>query len=80
MNPNALEKYRKKSKLTCKELCDRMGKTAGWYSRIRSGKHPLRTEYLPQMATIFGIKTEKLAKEYFSGTELEDTSSLEEIA
>lgn len=80
MNPSVLEKYRTKSGLTCKELCDKMGKTAGWYSRIRTGERPLRTDYIPQMASVFGIKPEKLAKEYFSGTKLEDTSSLVETA
>lgn len=80
MDSKVLEKYRVKSGLSCKELCDRMGKTAGWYSRIRSGKHPLRSEYIPQIANVFGIKPEKLAKEYFSGTKLEDTSTLDETA
>ena len=75
MNPEVLEKYRKKKNLSCTQLCELMGKTGGWYSRIRSGQHPLRGEYIPQMASIFGIKPEKLAKEYFSFPKLEDTAS-----
>lgn len=75
MNPEALEKYRIKKKMTCEELCDRMDKTGGWYSRIRSGKVILKPKYIPQLAQIFGIKPEKLAREYFSGVQLEDTAS-----
>lgn len=80
MNYEVLEKYRKKNKLNCSELCAKMGKTAGWYSRIRSGKHPLRNQYIAPMAKIFGIKPEKLAREYFSGSELEESSTLDESA
>lgn len=75
MNQEVIEKYRKKSKLTCTELSAKMGKTPGWYSRIKNGKHPLRNQYIAPMAEIFGIKPEKLAKEYFSDLELEDTST-----
>jgi len=74
MNNEVLEKYRKKNGLTCGELCKKMGKTPGWYSRIKNGKHPLKNQYIAPMAAIFGIKPEKLAKEYFSGDKLEDTS------
>ena len=80
MNPEVLEKYRKKKDMSCTKLCEMMGKTGGWYSRIRSGKNALRSEYIPQMASIFGIAPEKLAKEYFSRVKLEDTSSLIETA
>lgn len=75
MNPQALENYRKKKHLSITQLSEKMGKTAGWYSRIKDGKHPLRTNYIPQMAEIFGVKPERLAKEYFSDHELEDTPS-----
>lgn len=75
MNPDVLEKYRVKKNLNCTELCVLMGKTAGWYSRIRSGEQPLKSQYIPKMAEIFGIKPEKLAREYFSGVQLEDTAS-----
>ncbi|CAH1190374.1 hypothetical protein PAECIP111893_00300 [Paenibacillus plantiphilus] len=74
MNPNVLEKYRIKKGLNCSQLCECMGKTAGWYSRIRSGRHPLRTEHISKMALIFGVRPEKLAKEYFSKEKLDDTS------
>jgi transcriptional regulator with XRE-family HTH domain len=67
MYPNVLEKYRIKKKLSCGQLADMMGKTGGWYSRIRAGSQPLKSQYIPQMAEIFGIKPEKLASEYFSG-------------
>ncbi|MNR93442.1 Helix-turn-helix domain protein [compost metagenome] len=77
-NPQALEKYRVKSNLTASELSEKMGKTPGWYSRIRNGLYPLRMNYIPQMAEIFGIKPERLAKEYYSSPKLEDTSSSEE--
>lgn len=74
MNNEVLEKYRVKNGLSCTELCEKMHKTPGWYSRIRSGKHPLKSKYIAPMAEIFGIKPERLAREYFSGLELEDTS------
>lgn len=80
MNPNVLEKYRNKKGLSCAELCELMGKTGGWYSRIRSGKHPLQSRHIPKMAKIFGVSSEKLAKEYFACNKLEDTSSYDEIA
>lgn len=75
MNPDVLEKYRIKKKLSCADLCMYMDKTGGWYSRIRSGKVTLKTKYIHKMAEIFGIKPEKLAREYFSGVQLEDTAS-----
>lgn len=76
MNPNVLEKYRKKMGLSKTKLAEKMGKTPGWYTRIQKGEYPLPTRYISPMAEIFGIKPERLAKEYFSGVELEDTSSL----
>lgn len=80
MNYEVLEKYRKKTGLTCGDLSLKMGKEASWYSRIKNGKHPLRNQYIAPMATIFGIKPEKLAKEYFSGNELEVSSSKNKTA
>lgn len=79
MNPAALEKYRTKNKLNCSQLCEKMGRTAGWYSRIRSGKFPLKSKDIPKMAEIFGISPEKLAKEYFTGSKLEDSSDYEGV-
>lgn len=75
MNPQVLEKYRKKKGLSITELSAKMGKTAGWYSRIKDGTWPLPTRYIASMAEIFGIKPERLAKEYFSEDKLEQTSS-----
>lgn len=80
MNYEVLEKYRNKIGITCGELSSKMGKEASWYSRIKNGKHPLRNQYIAPMAAIFGIKPEKLAKEYFSGLELEVTSSTNKSA
>ncbi len=75
MNPKALEKYRIKKGLSITELSQVMGKTPGWYSRIRNGKQPLTAQNLEPLAQIFGVKPERLAKEYFSDPELEDSSS-----
>jgi transcriptional regulator with XRE-family HTH domain len=75
MNPNIIEKYRKKNGLSKTELASKMGKTPGWYTRIQKGEYPLPARYIAPMAEIFGIKPERLAKEYFSGHELEDASS-----
>lgn len=75
MNPNVLEKYRTKSGLSKTELATAMGKTPGWYTRICKGDHPLRPNYIAPMAELFKIKPERLAKEYFSESELEDTST-----
>jgi transcriptional regulator with XRE-family HTH domain len=75
MNPDVLEKYRNKKNLSCTELCVLMGKSDSWYSRIRTGEVGLKPKYINKMAGIFGIKPEKLAREYFSGVQLEDTAS-----
>lgn len=75
MNPNIIEKYRKKNGLSKTELAMKMGKTPGWYTRIQKGEYPLPARYIAPMAELFGIKPERLAKEYFSGNVLEDTSS-----
>ncbi|WP_429844544.1 helix-turn-helix domain-containing protein [Brevibacillus sp. FIR094] len=76
-NANVLEKYRKKKKLTVKELTDKMDKTPGWYSKIKCGHFVLPSYHLPKMASILGVKPEVLAKEYFSEYELEESSSCE---
>jgi len=75
MNPDALEKYRIKKKLSKTQLCSKMGLTGGWYSRIVTGEVTLKPKYIPKLAEIFGIKPEKLSREYFSGVQLEDTAS-----
>lgn len=67
MNPQVLERHRNKMGLSITELSHRMGKTAGWYSRIRNGQQVLPSKYIAPMAELFGVKPEKLAKEYFSG-------------
>lgn len=66
MNPQVLEKYRMQTKLTCEELSNRMGRTPGWYSRIRTGEQLLQSQYIHPMAEVFGVKPEILALEYFS--------------
>ena len=75
MNPEALEKHRNRVGLSITDLSRRMGKTPGWYSRIRAGKQALSPRYVAPLAQIFGIKPERLAKEYFAELRLEDTSS-----
>lgn len=75
MNPNALEKYRLRKGLTITELARLMGKTPGWYSKIRHGKQPLSSRHIGPLAHIFGISPERLAKEYFAEPKLEETSS-----
>lgn len=67
MNPQALEKYRNKKGLSITELSMKMDKTAGWYSRIKDGKIVLPSKYIVPLAELFGVKPERLAKEYFSG-------------
>lgn len=66
MNPQVLEKYRIKKGLSITELSKKMGKTPGWYSRIKDGKQVLPTYHVQPLAEIFGIKPERLVKEYFS--------------
>jgi transcriptional regulator with XRE-family HTH domain len=74
-NPHVLEKYRLKRKLSVKELTERMGKTPGWYSKIKHGHFHLPSYHIPKMAEVLGIRPEVLAKEYFSESKLEETSS-----
>lgn len=78
-NPYALEKYRIKKELSITDLSKKMGKTPGWYSRIKNGKHPLRSEYIVPLSKILGVKPEKLAREYYSEIQLEDTSIKEVV-
>lgn len=80
MNHGVFEKYRIKSKISKQDLAKKVGKTAGWYSKLASGKMNLRPQHIATMANAFGIKPEKLAKEYFSDVELEETSTLSETA
>lgn len=80
MNPNVLEKYREKLGLSKQDLAAKMGKTPGWYTRIAKGDHPLRPRYIAPMAEVFKIKPEQLAKEYFAGHQLEDTSKSNKAA
>ncbi|WP_029423287.1 helix-turn-helix domain-containing protein [Alicyclobacillus macrosporangiidus] len=75
MNPKALEKYRLRKGLTITELARMMGKTPGWYSKIRHGKQALSSRHIVPLARIFGISSEKLAREYFAEPKLEETSS-----
>lgn len=74
MHPEVIEKYRKKNKLKGQDICAALGKTPGWYSKIKKGVSPLKSQYIPLLAELFGIKPEKLAREYFSGDGLEDSS------
>jgi transcriptional regulator with XRE-family HTH domain len=71
MNPLVLEKYRIKKGLSITELSQKMDKTAGWYSRIRNGQQVLPSKYIAPLADLFGVKPERLAKEYFSEDKLE---------
>jgi transcriptional regulator with XRE-family HTH domain len=66
MNPQVIEKYRIKKGINCAELCRRMKKTDGWYSRIRSGERHLLPNHIEEMAAVLGVKPDKLAKEYYS--------------
>lgn len=69
MNPQVLEKYRIKKDLSITELSNLMGKTPGWYSRIKDGKQVLPSYHIQPLSEIFGVKPERLAKEYFSSIE-----------
>jgi len=75
MDHTVFEKYRIKRKLNKQDIARFVGKTPGWYSKLITGKIPLRSQYLAPMAKALGITPERLAKEYHSRTELEDTSS-----
>jgi transcriptional regulator with XRE-family HTH domain len=75
MNPDVLEKYRIKKKLTKTELCEKMNRTGGWYSRICTGEVELKSKYIPKLSEVLGVKPEKLSREYFSVVQLEDTAS-----
>ncbi|GED71224.1 hypothetical protein BRE01_49260 [Brevibacillus reuszeri] len=74
-NPQVLEKYRKKRNLSVKQLTEKMGKTPGWYSKIKRGHFNLPSYHIPTMAEVLGVKPDVLAKEYFSEIKLEETSS-----
>lgn len=76
INPSVLEKYRLKLGLSSTQLSEKMGRTPGWYSRIKSGDQALTPKYIEPMAKVFGVKPEKLAREYYSPEKLEDTSIL----
>lgn len=80
MNHMVFEKYRKKMKLNKQAIAKKVGKSPGWYSKLITGQMPLRTQYIAPMAEALGIKPERLAKEYFSDLELEDSSSDEKTA
>ncbi|WP_342405551.1 helix-turn-helix transcriptional regulator [Brevibacillus sp. FSL K6-2834] len=77
-NPQILEKYRLKRKMSVKQLTEKMGKTPGWYSKIKRGHFHLPSYHIPKMAEVLGVKPEVLAKEYFSEVKLEKTSSFDE--
>lgn len=75
MNYKVFEKYRVKRKLSKQEIARKLGKTPGWYSKLISGKMSLRPEYFAKMSEVLGVNPKKLAAEYFSDLELEETSS-----
>lgn len=77
-NPQVLEKYRIKRKLSIQELTKRMDKTPGWYSKIKNGHFTLPSYHISKMAEVLGVKPETLAKEYFSEPKLEETSSFDD--
>lgn len=74
MNPEALERLRFKKGLSITEVSKMMGKTPGWYSRIKDGKQVLKPKYVVPLAQIFGVNPDQLSREYFSGFQLEETS------
>lgn len=76
MNHNVLEKYRLKKGLSITEVSHSMQRTPGWYSRIKNGKMSLPSVYIEPMASLFGIKPERLAKELFSADKHENNSSV----
>ncbi|ASS76872.1 hypothetical protein CIG75_19255 [Tumebacillus algifaecis] len=75
MKPEILEEYRLKKGLSITEVASQMGKTPGWYSRIKDGKQGLHPKYVAQLASVLGVKPEKLSREYFFGNELEQSAS-----
>lgn len=75
MNYKVFEKYRIKRKLSKQEIARKLGKTPGWYSKLISGQMSLRPEYFAKMSEVLGVNPKKLAAEYFSDLELEETSS-----
>lgn len=75
MNYKVFEKYRVKRKLSKQEIARKLGKTPGWYSKLISGQMSLRPEYFVKMSEVLGVNPKKLAAEYFSDLELEETSS-----
>lgn len=78
MNYTVFEKYRVKRKLSKQDVAKRIGKSPGWYSKLIKGEIPLRTQYVTPMAETLGISTDRLTKEYFSGLQLEESSSEDE--
>lgn len=74
MNPQILERYRHTLGLNMTELAAKMGRTPGWYSRIKDGKQPLPVRYIEPMATLFGVSPQQLVQELFAAEELEDSS------
>jgi len=79
LNPKALERYRLRKGLSITDLSKIMGRTPGWYSRIKDGKQSLTAKHIAPMAKVFGVKPEKLAKDYFSDSQLEETESCDEV-
>ncbi|MED1800644.1 helix-turn-helix domain-containing protein [Brevibacillus porteri] len=74
-NPMVIENYRKKRNLSVKELTKLMKRTPGWYSKIKNGHFTLPSYHIEHMAEIFGVKPATLAKEYFSDSKVEETST-----
>ena len=75
MNPSVIEDYRIKKGLKPIDVTKKLNKTPGWYSKFKKGKVPLKAQYFEPLSELFGVKPERLAKEYFSGKQLEDTSN-----
>ena len=76
MNADDLVKYQKKKNLTSTRVSLALGKHPSWFAKVTSGKTQLRSEYIKPLSDLFGVRPEKLVKEYFLAPEVEKISTL----
>lgn len=58
--PERLRESRRRAELTVRDLADRLGKTAGYISRIENGREIPSPELLCQIADVLNVPAEEL--------------------
>ncbi|MGG1880167.1 helix-turn-helix transcriptional regulator [Paenibacillus cisolokensis] len=78
INYSKLKRLRLEKKISLQEMADALGlQTAGGYSRVESGENKLKAEHLPVLAEKFGLSLNKLTKEIFFDSGVEERSTID---